>query len=66
MANINSLEDIAKACGGLWAAVSQSLLASDEAVSLSAMLGDHASVLEASDIEARLRALEEAEERRMA
>ena len=58
MADINCLEDIAKAYAGLWAAVSQGLLTPDEAVSLSAMLRDHAAILSETDLEARIARLE--------
>jgi hypothetical protein len=64
MADIRSLDDIAKAYAGLWAAVSQGLLTPDEAVSLSAMLRDHASILSEANLESRIAALEQAEQRR--
>jgi hypothetical protein len=64
MEEIRSIEDIGRAYSGLWAAVSQGTLSPDEAVSLSAMLRDHAAVLGDMDLEARIAALESAEERR--
>jgi hypothetical protein len=66
MAEIRSIEDIEKAYAGLWAACSQGLLTPAEAVALSGMLRDHATILEASEIERRLKALEDAEQRRAA
>jgi hypothetical protein len=66
MADIVSVADIGRAFAGLWAAVSQGLLTPDEATQLGALLKDHASALESSEIERRLRDLEDAEARRTA
>jgi hypothetical protein len=65
MADIRSLEDVAAAYAGLWAAVSQGLLTPDEAALLSGMLKDHAMILSETDVEARLARLEAASGRRM-
>jgi hypothetical protein len=58
MKEITSVEDVAEAFAGLWAAVSQGLLTPDEATQLGTMLKDHSSVLEARDHERRLAAVE--------
>jgi hypothetical protein len=66
MDDIVSVADIGRAFSGLWAATSKGFLTPDEAVQLGALLKDHAAALESSEIERRLRDLEDAEARRTA
>jgi hypothetical protein len=60
MEPINSVDDIVEAYRGLWDACAQGILSPDETATLAGVLKDHAAVLEAKDLEARIARLEAA------
>jgi hypothetical protein len=66
MRDIHSVADVQEAMNGLWAAVASGGITPEDATLLGKLLEQHASVLEVGNIETRLRALEDAEERRAA
>jgi hypothetical protein len=65
MREIHSVADVQEAMNGLWAAVASGGITPEDAQVLGKLLEQHAKVLEAGDIEARIAKLESAEERRM-
>jgi hypothetical protein len=65
MREIHSVADVQEAMNGLWAAVASGGITPEDATLLGKLLEQHAAVLEAGDIEARIAALEADAERRV-
>jgi hypothetical protein len=66
MPEIKTVHDVQVALNALWQAIASGAVTPEEGETLGRLLSQHAAVLESSEIERRLRALEDAEDKRAA